>query len=127
MGYKTHSIDGKMGEISLAHVRTQTKSVVIPAGTNGTYGLAWLPVAATITAVRIYRSGGSAASVQIKNNTSDVLAAPLASGTDAWTQTTTVQNAAVAAGGSILAVLSAAAGTPASVTVQVDFLIAVPA
>jgi hypothetical protein len=127
MGYKTHSIDGKMGEISLAHVRTYTKTAVIPAGAVGTYALAYVPVAATITAVRVYRAGGTAAAVQVTNGASNVLAAPLASTTDSWASTTAVNNAAVAAGGAVNAVLSGTAGTPGSVTVQVDFITAVPA
>ncbi|MEV4806769.1 hypothetical protein AB0K18_42815 [Nonomuraea sp. NPDC049421] len=127
MGYKTHSIDGRMGEISLAHVRTYTKTAVIPEGTAGTYALAYVPVAATITAVRIYRQGGTAASVQVTNGASNVLAAPLASTTDSWASSTAVNNADVPAGGAVNAVLSGTSGTPGSVTVQVDFLTAVPA
>lgn len=126
MGYKTHSVDGKAGEVTLAHLRAHTKSFIIPAGTTGTYGLAVIPVAATITAVRIYRAGGTAGSVQVKNAGADVLAAALASATDAWASTSTVQNATVAANASITAVLSATAGSPTSVTVQVDFLTSVP-
>ncbi|WP_336214392.1 hypothetical protein [Nonomuraea sp. LPB2021202275-12-8] len=127
MGYKTHSIDGQMGEVSLAHVRSYTKQAVIPAGTAGTYALAYVPVGAVITAVRVYRAGGTTATVQIVNGASNVLASPLASTTDAWAATTTLNNATVAAGTGINAVVAGVAGTPTSVTVQVDFMTSVPA
>lgn len=127
MGYKTHSIDGQVGEVSLAHLRAYTKQITIPEGTAGTYALAWIPVAATITAVRIYRAGGSGATVQISNGGVNVLASALASTTDQWASTTVVNNAAVAPGSGITAVLAGLGGTPTSVTVQVDFVTSVPA
>lgn len=127
MGHKVNTVDGREGNISLAHVRTRTIQAVIPGGKAGTYALAHVPVASTITAVRIYRAGGSAAHLQVTNDGGDVLAEPLASATDAWASTVLLRNIAVADGGSLMATLTEVAGSPGSVTVQVDLLTDVPA
>lgn len=127
MGYKVHTIDGKSGEVTLTHLRTQSRTRHLLAPANGTFVMWRAPVACTITAVRIYRAGGTTATLQIKNEAADVLAAPLASGTDAWAGTTTVQNAALAAGASLSAVLASVAGSPTDATVQVDYTVNVPA
>jgi hypothetical protein len=65
--------------------------------------------------------------VQVKNGASDVLAAPMATSTDAWAGSTTVQNATCAAGAAVSVVLAAPAGAPTEIVVQVDFRTAVPA
>lgn len=128
MGWKVHSVDGKAGEVTLTHARTKTFSRSgITA--NGTYLLGRMPVAGTITRVSIYRAGGSAGSVQITNGADNVLAAALASGTDAWATSTgvTAANTDAAAGASIAAVVSAVAGSPTDIVVQVDYTADVPA
>ncbi|MEU8886734.1 hypothetical protein [Streptomyces sp. NPDC048442] len=127
MGYKVHSVDGRGGEVDTSTARTYSKEVRVAAGTAGTYQLCKVPAAATILAVRAYRTGGSAGTVQVKKGASDVLAAPMATTTDAWAGNTTVQNAACAAGDNLSVVLAAPAGTPTEILVQVDIRTAVPA
>jgi hypothetical protein len=127
MGYKVHTVDGKSGDVSLLHLRTRVESCVLTAPANGTSVMFRPPYPVTITAVRIYRAGGTAGTVAIKNAAADVLAAPLASSTDAWASNTTVQNAAVPAGTSVSAVLAGVTGTPTSITVQIDYTVDIPA
>ncbi|MFS4105122.1 hypothetical protein [Streptomyces sp. PD-S100-1] len=127
MGYKVHTVDGKAGEIDLSTVRTYSQSVRVPSGTAGTYQLVKVPAAASILAVRAYRAGGTGGTVQVKKGTSDVLAAPLTTSTDAWAGSTTVQNAACAAGDNVSVVLASPSGSPTEILVQVDFRTAVPA
>ncbi|MFC7909061.1 hypothetical protein [Streptomyces nigra] len=127
MGYKVHTVDGVAGEVSLAHVRTYSESVRVASGTAGTYQLCRVPAAADIIAVRAYRVGGSAGTVQVKKGASDVLASAMATSTDAWAGNTTVQNASCAAGDAVSVVLASPAGSPTEILVQVDFRTAVPA
>ena len=127
MGYKVHTVDGKAGEVDLSAVRTYSKSLRVASATAGTYQLCRVPAGAAIVAVRAYRSGGSSGTVQVKKGASDVLAAPMATTTDAWAGSTTVQNATCAAGDSVSVVLGAPGGTPTEMLVQVDFRTAVPA
>lgn len=128
MGYKVHTVDGEAGEVDLTHARTQHMSLVLTSPADGTYVLGRMPVAATITRVSIHRAGGSAGSVQITNAGNNVLSAALASSTGAWATTTTLVTAEtdVAAGASIAAVVSATAGSPTGMTIQVDFTVDVP-
>ncbi|MEV4749070.1 hypothetical protein AB0K21_22050 [Streptosporangium sp. NPDC049248] len=121
MGYKTHTVDGKAGEVDLANVRTFTKEYRVAAGTAGTYVVTRLPVGVTAIAVRAYRVGGSGGTVNAKKNTSDLLAANLATVTDAWAGSTALQNATFAAGDTLSVVAAAPAGTPTEIIVQVDF------
>jgi hypothetical protein len=127
MGYKVHSVDGKGGEVDLSAARTYSKDIHVAAGTAGTYQLCKVPAAASIIAVRAYRAGGTAATVQVKKGSSDVLASPLATSTDAWAGNTTVQNASCVAGDNISTVIAGTSGTPTDILVQVDFRTAVPA
>ncbi len=127
MGYKTHSVDGRMGEVTLAGARTYSKSVRVASGTAGTYQLVKVPADAAIIAVRAFRAGGTGGTVQVKKGANDVLAAALTTSTDAWAGSTTVQNAACVAGDNISVVLAAPAGSPTEILVQVDFRTAVQA
>ncbi|MEU6342213.1 hypothetical protein ABZ883_14875 [Streptomyces sp. NPDC046977] len=127
MGYKVHSVDGKAGEVDLSAARTYSQSIRVPSGTAGTYQLAKVPAAAAIIAVRAYRTGGSAGTVQVKKGASDILASALATTTDSWAGSTTVQNASCAAGDNISVVLASTAGSPTEILVQVDYRTAVPA
>ncbi|MFC8583296.1 hypothetical protein ACFUGD_01785 [Streptomyces sp. NPDC057217] len=127
MGYKVHTVDGKGGEVDLSAARTYSKEVRVASGTAGTYQLFKVPAGASIIAVRAYRTGGSGGTVQVKKGASDVLASPMATSTDAWAGTTTVQNAACAAGDTISVVLASPAGSPTEILVQVDLRTAVPA
>lgn len=127
MGYKVHTVDGKGGEVDLSHARTFSKEVRVASGTAGTYQLFKVPAAAAVIAVRAYRTGGSGGTVQVKKGASDILASPMATSTDAWAGTTTVQNASCAAGDNISVVLASPAGSPTEILVQVDFRTAVPA
>ncbi|MEV8042456.1 hypothetical protein AB0P02_01245 [Streptomyces griseoluteus] len=126
MGYKVHTVDGKSGDVDLSHVRTYSKEVRVASGAAGTYQLVKVPAAATILAVRAYRMGGTGGTVQVKKGASDVLAAPLATSTDAWAGGGAVQNATCAAGDNVAVVLASPAGSPTEVLVQVDFRTAVP-
>lgn len=126
MGYKVHSVDGRAGEVDTSTARTYSKEVRVPSGTAGTYQLFKVPAAANVIAVRAYRVGGSGGTVQVKKGASDVLATALTTSTDAWAGTTTVQNAACAAGDNISVVLASPAGSPTEILVQVDFRTAVP-
>lgn len=123
MGYKVHSVDGKSGEIDLSNVRTFTKEYRVPAGTAGTYMVARLPVAAQAIAVRAYRTGGTGCDVNANKNAAPLLAANLATTTNAWAGNTALQNATFAAGDTLSVVTAAPAGTPTEVIVQVDFRI----
>ncbi|WP_327169559.1 hypothetical protein [Streptomyces subrutilus] len=127
MGYKVHTVDGKSGEVDLSTVRTYSQSVRVASGTAGTYQLVKTPAATAIIAVRAYRVGGSGGTVQVKKGVSDVLASPMATSTDAWAGSTTLQNATCAAGDNISVVLASPAGSPTEILVQVDFRTAVPA
>ncbi len=127
MGYKVHTVDGKAGDVTLTHLRTRTEALVLAAPANGTHMLFRPAYACHITAVRIYRAGGTAGTIAIKNAALDVLAAPLASNTDAIASTTTVQNDAVPAGTIVSAVLAGITGSPTSITVQVDYTVDIPA
>jgi hypothetical protein len=127
MGYKVHTVDGKSGDVSLLHLRTRMETLVLTAPANGTSVMFRPPYPITITTVRAYRAGGTAGTVQIKNNTSDVVAAPLASATDAWAASSGVQNAAVPAGTTVSAVVAGVTGSPTSLTVQVDYTVDIPA
>ncbi|OPC83011.1 hypothetical protein B4N89_20575 [Embleya scabrispora] len=127
MGYKVHSVDGKGGEIDLSTARTYSKEVRVASGTAGTYQLFKVPAAASVIAVRAYRTGGTGGTVQVKKGGSDVLASALATATDSWAGNTTVQNASCAAGDNISVVLAAPAGSPTEILVQVDMRTAVPA
>ncbi|MFD6415997.1 hypothetical protein [Streptomyces sp. NPDC060194] len=127
MGYKVHTVDGKGGEVDLSAARTYSKTLRVASGAAGTYQLCRVPVGAAVLAVRAYRTGGTSGTVQVKKGASDVLASPMATTTDAWAGTTTVQNATCAAGDAISVVLGAPGGTPTETLVQVDFRTAVPA
>lgn len=127
MGYKVHTVDGKAGEVDLSAARTYSHTVRVASGTAGTYQLFRVPAAAAIIAVRAFRVGGSAGTVQVKKGASDVLAAPMATSTDAWAGSTTVQNATCAAGDAISVVLASPGGSPTEILVQVDVRTAVPA
>ncbi|GGJ82026.1 hypothetical protein GCM10011583_11960 [Streptomyces camponoticapitis] len=127
MGYKVHTVDGRAGEVDTSTARTYSKEVRVASGTAGTYQLCKVPAGAAVIAVRAYRTGGSAGTVQVKKNTSDILAAPMATATDAWAGSTTVQNAACAAGDNLSVVLAAPGGSPTEILVQVDLRTAVPA
>jgi hypothetical protein len=126
-GYKVHSVDGKAGEVSLAHVRTFSKEYRVAAGTAGTYMVTKVPAACTAIAVRTYRTGGTGGTVNAKKNSSDLLASVLTTTTDSWAASTTLQNASFAAGDTLSVVTASPAGTPTDVIVQVDFRIDVPA
>lgn len=127
MGYKVHTVDGRAGEVDTSTARTYSKQVRVASGTAGTYQLFKVPAGAAVIAVRAYRTGGSAGTVQVKKGASDVLAAPMATTTDSWAGTTTVQNATCAAGDNLSVVLAAPAGSPTEILVQVDLRTAVPA
>ncbi|MFC8832350.1 hypothetical protein ACFT8V_04010 [Streptomyces griseoincarnatus] len=126
MGYKVHSVDGRAGEVDTSTARTYSKEVRVPSGTAGTYQLFKVPAAADVIAVRAYRTGGSGGTVQVKKGASDVLSSALATSTDAWAGTTTVQNASCVAGDNISVVLASPAGSPTEILVQVDLRTAVP-
>ncbi|WEH40794.1 hypothetical protein [Streptomyces sp. AM 2-1-1] len=127
MGYKVHSVDGRSGEVDTSAARTYSKELRVAASAAGTYQLFKVPAGATILAVRAYRTGGTSGTVQVKKGSSDVLTSPLATTTDAWAGSTTVQNATCAAGDNLSVVLGTPAGTPTETLVQVDLRTAVPA
>lgn len=127
MGYKVHSVDGRSGEVDTSTARTYSKELRVASAAAGTYQLCKVPAGAAIIAVRAYRTGGSSGTVQVKKASSDVLASPMATSTDAWAGSTTVQNATCAAGDNISVVLGTPAGSPTETLVQVDFRTAVPA
>ncbi|MEQ4610683.1 hypothetical protein ABMX48_31720 [Streptomyces cavourensis] len=127
MGYKVHTVDGRAGEVDTSMARTYSKSVRVASSAAGTYQLCKVPAGAEIIAVRAYRTGGSSGTVQVKKGSSDVLASPMATTTDAWAGSTTVQNAVCAAGDNLSVVLGAPGGSPTETLVQVDLRTAVPA
>lgn len=127
MGYKVHNVDGRSGEVDTSTARTYSKELRVASAAAGTYQLCKVPAGAAIIAVRAYRTGGSSGTVQVKKASSDVLASPMATTTDGWAGSTTVQNATCAAGDNISVVLGTPAGSPTETLVQVDFRTAVPA
>lgn len=128
MGYKVHTVDGKAGEVDLTHLRKRVANVVVPTPAAGmTIPLAQLPTAATVTAVKAWRTGGTAANVNASTASGNVLAADLVAGAGAWANSNASQHTAVAAGDTISALITAATGAPTSLTIQVEYTISVPA
>ncbi|TAK89300.1 MAG: hypothetical protein EPO06_11570 [Burkholderiaceae bacterium] len=126
MGYKVNTVDGHAGDVVLTTQRTQMlHRFGITA--DGTYQLAKPPKAGHIRGVRVYRTGGTGATVQVTNGGSNVLASALTSSTGAWAGTTTVQNAAVTALNALAIVIASTAGSPTDILVQVDFEVDAPA
>lgn len=79
------------------------------------------PIAATVTAVRGYRTGGTGAAINAQVNTSDLLAVDLSlSSAATWLAGPSVQNSTVAAGDSITVAVRSVTGTPTYVVVEVD-------
>jgi hypothetical protein len=127
MGYKVHSVDGVAGEVSLLHARKRTVSQVFLTTSAATYAIFKMPVAATVTAVRAYRAGGSAAAINAAGADGNFLAVALVSTTDSWASSTTIQNASVDAGDAITVSIAAPAGSPTAITIEVDYTVDVPA
>ena len=117
MGYKVHTVNGQMGEVATSF----TETIRVPSATAGTYPLVKAPSACRIVAVRAYRTGGSAGTVQVTNGGDNVLSSAMATSTGAWAGTTTVQNSAVAVGGEVSVTLGTPGGSPTETLVQVDF------
>jgi hypothetical protein len=128
MGYKVHSVDGKSGEVDLTHLRKRTASIYVPAGAAGTYPLCKVPVAATVTAVRAWRVGGTSCSVNATSAGGSALASDLTAGAGTWASSTSIQTAAapIAAGDTLSAVITAVSGSPTGVTVEIDYTVSVP-
>ena len=132
MGYKVHTVDGKSGEVSLAHVRSQTAQITINTPAAGTHVMCRIPAAATVTAIRGYLVGGTSVTFNVTRRRSttnvDLLAADLVANTaDAWTSSTTIQNGALAAGDTLIADIAAQAGNPTQAVIEVDYTVAPPA
>lgn len=120
-GYKVHTFDGQAGEVPGAPYRTHTVNLTLPGPTAAGSFVVWrAPRAATVTAVRGYRAGGTTASVNAATAGGDVLASDLPAGNASWASSTTLQNTAIAAGGSLTLELAAVSGTPTYVSIQVD-------
>ncbi len=132
MGYRVHSVDGKQGEVSLAHLSLRTAQVTIASPAAGTHVLLRIPAAATVTAVRGYLVGGTSVTCNVirRRATTNVnlLATNLvANAADAWTSSTTIQNGTLAAGDTLIAEVTAAAGSPTQAAIEVDYTISTPA
>lgn len=132
MGYKVYSIDGKAGEVDLSHARLRTAQITLITPAAGTFPLVRIPAAATVTAVRAYKVGGTSVTVNaIRRRATtnvDLLAADLAASTaDAWTSSTTIQNGALAAGDTLIAEVVGQVGSPTQAVIEVDYTIDTPA
>ncbi|MEU4502668.1 hypothetical protein [Streptomyces sp. NPDC024089] len=102
--------------------RASSRAAVITAAAAGTWAVWQAPRPVTITGVRGYRTGGTAATINARRGTDDLLATDLSLTTaDTWLSGPSVQNAAVTAGDSIAVSVRSAAGAPA-VTIQIDYV-----
>jgi hypothetical protein len=81
------------------------------------------PKALTIMAVRAYRNGGTGATINARNGATNTIAVTNLSLTtaDTWMAAGTLQNTAVANGGFIMVEVVTVAGSPAYITVEVDY------
>lgn len=100
-------------------------SYTFEAPTGGTTRvLGRVPAGITITAVRAYRVGGTGASVNVQNGSSDVLSSDLSvSSAGSWQAGSGLQNTAVSAGASLFAEVASVSGTPTYITVLVDWTV----
>lgn len=103
-------------------VLTFTKSGVYFHGGDDDVTIWRAPFSCTVTNVRGYRTGGSAATINARRNgTSEHLSSDLSLGTpDVWADGGAVQNTAYVAGDSLEFRRKSATGKPA-ITIQVDF------
>lgn len=105
-------------------------TIVNPNGITATINIIvwYATVACTVTNVRGYRVGGGASTSSInarKNGTSNHLSsAKVLTNADTWYDGGAVQNATYAAGDKLEIMLTAVAGSPTQVCVQVDFVLA---
>jgi hypothetical protein len=98
-------------------------TVLDPAATARNI-IAWrAPFSCTVTNVRGYRTGGSAASINARRNgSSNHLASNLSLGTpDVWADGGAVQNTAYVAGDKLEIMIISTAGSPTEVAIQVDY------
>lgn len=133
MGYRVHSVDGKQGEVSLAHLATRTAQLTLASPAASSHVICRVPAAATVTAVRAYLVDGTSVTVNAVRRRSttnvDLLSSNLlANSAGVWTSdTTNLQNTALAAGDTLIAKVTAAAGSPTEAVIEVDYTISTPA
>ncbi len=80
-----------------------------------------IQVAGTALKVQAYRNGGTAATVQVKNNGTNMLSAALTTSTGAWASSTGFASTALAVGDSISISIESITGTPSEITIQLEF------
>ncbi|MET7363245.1 glycosyl hydrolase family 28-related protein [Streptomyces sp. NPDC005562] len=108
--------------VSQIPAMSTSRSAVITAPTVGSYVVWRTPHACTVTAVRAYRTGGTSATVNVKAGLRDLLSTDMSLVTpDSWLTGPNVQNPAVAAGEAIAFDIRSVAGSPTSVTMQIDY------
>ncbi|MFH9295614.1 hypothetical protein [Streptomyces sp. NPDC017520] len=101
--------------------RSASRSVVITAATPGTWTVWQAPRPVTVTGVRAYRTGGTAATVNARRGSVDLLTADLSLTTvDTWLTGPSMQNTAISAGDSLAVSVRSATGGP-TVTIQLDY------
>lgn len=101
---------------------TSSKSAIVTLPVVGTYAIWQATKPITITGVRGLRSGGSAATINARVNSLDLLAADLSLATaDSWLTGPAVQNANVVAGDSMQISVRSVAGSPAYISFQIDY------
>jgi len=103
-------------------VTTFSRSAVFTSPTTGTTILWRAPKACTVVAVRGYRVGGSGATINAQKNSSDLLSTDASLVTaDSWLSGSGLQNETFAAGDTLKLEIASVAGSPTSITMQVDF------
>ena len=111
-----------VGGTGAAATGGSSKTVVLTAPTVVSYVIWQATKAGTVTGVRGYRNGGTGATINAQKNALDLLAADLSLATaDTWLSGPSVQNASFAAGDLLRVAVRSVAGSPAYVTIQVDY------
>lgn len=80
-----------------------------------------LPVPGTITAVRGYRVGGSAATVNAKVGSNALLPVDLSLGAGSWTTAPSLQNTAAATGSTLEVDIISVTGSPTYIVVKIEY------
>lgn len=107
---------------TLPSTATTTKSFLVNAPTGAATYVIWrAPRACTVTAVRGYRVGGTGATINATKNGADLITTDLSLSTGTtWMAGATLQNTAIAAGDTLAVAVRSVAGTPTTITLQVE-------
>ncbi len=114
---------GKAGTVTYEWKDRRTQlggTFMDPTGTR-TVVIGRIAVAGTALKVQAYRAGGTAATVQVKKNGTNMLSSALTTSTDAWASSTAFASTALAVDDSISISIESLTGTPTEIAIQLEW------